>query len=77
MKLILQTPGKTLHPAYRVQNVERTRLERFKTELVQLLEHLNHSSAESEEHLKNIVSDILKGAYYRDEHFVNTNLIIL
>ncbi|MBL7828017.1 MAG: Eco57I restriction-modification methylase domain-containing protein [Saprospiraceae bacterium] len=72
MKLILQTPGRALHPAYRVQNVERTRLERFKTELVLLLEHLGHAEAESEEHLKNIVSDFLKGAYYRDEHFVNT-----
>ena len=72
MKLIPQSPAKTLHPAYRVQNVERGRLERFKTELARLLEHLGHSAQESEEHLKNIVSDFLKGAFYRDEHFVNT-----
>lgn len=52
--------------------MERGRLERFKAELARLLEHLDHSARESEEHLKNIVSDFLKGAFYRDEHFVNT-----
>lgn len=72
MKLLPFSPAKTLHPAYRVQNVERGRLERFKTELARLFEHLGHSAQESEEHLKNIVSDFLKGAFYRDEHFVNT-----
>ena len=72
MRLHTQTISKTLHPAYRVQNVERARLETFKSELARLLEHLGHSAAESEEHLKNIVSDFLKATYYRDEHFVNT-----
>ena len=72
MKLLTQTLTKTLHPAYRVQNVERKKLERFKAELSRLFEHLGHSTQESEEHLKNIVSDFLKAAYYRDEHFVNT-----
>nr|MBP6810330.1 class I SAM-dependent DNA methyltransferase [Saprospiraceae bacterium] len=72
MRLLTQTISKSLHPAYRVQNVERARLETFKSELARLLEHLGHSAAESEEHLKNIVSDFLKATYYRDEHFVNT-----
>lgn len=72
MKLILQSPAKTLLPAYRARNVERGRLERFKTELARLLEHLDHSARESEEHLKNIVADFLKGAWYREQHFVNT-----
>lgn len=72
MKLLIQTISKTLHPAFRVQNVERGKLERFKAELARLLEHLNHSAQESEEHLKNIVSDFLKEAFYREEHFVNT-----
>jgi len=72
VQLILQTPAKTLHPAYRIQNVELGRIERFKTELSRLLEHIGHSEQESEEHLKNIVSDFLKGAFYRDEHFINT-----
>jgi hypothetical protein len=72
LKLLPLTPAKSLHPAYRIQNVERGRLERFKTELARLLEHLGHSAQESEEHLKNIVSDFLKNAFYRDEHFVNT-----
>jgi hypothetical protein len=72
MKLIQQTLAKTLLPAYRVQNVEYHRLERFKTELARLLEHLEHGAGESEEHLKNLVSDFLKAAWYRDEYFVNT-----
>jgi len=72
MKLLTHTISKSLHPAYRVQNVDRVRLETFKSELARLLEHLGHSAAESEEHLKNIVSDFLKATYYRDEHFVNT-----
>lgn len=72
MKLIQQTLAKTLLPAYRVQNVEYHRLERFKTELARLLEHLDHGAGESEEHLKNLVSDFLKAAWYRDEYFVNT-----
>lgn len=72
MKLILQSPAKTLLPAYRVQNVERGKLDRFKTELARLFEHLDHSARESEEHLKNIVADFLKGAWYREQYFVNT-----
>lgn len=72
MKLLPQSLAKTLLPAYRVQNVEFRRLERFKTELARLLEHLEHSADESEEHLKNLVSDFLKAVWYRDEHFVNT-----
>lgn len=72
MKLLPFSPAKTLLPAYRVQNVERNRLERFKTELVRLLEHVGNAPNESEEHLKNIVSDFLKNAFYREEHFVNT-----
>lgn len=72
MRLLTQTISKSLHPAYRVQNVERGKLERFKSELSRLLEHLGHSATESEEHLKNIVSDFLKAAFYREEHFVNT-----
>ncbi|MBK8968350.1 MAG: class I SAM-dependent DNA methyltransferase [Lewinellaceae bacterium] len=72
MKLILQAPAKALLPAYRVQNVERSRLERFKTELARLFELIEHSAQESEEHLKNIVSDFLKDAFYREAHFVNT-----
>jgi len=72
MKLLAQPISKAIQPAYRVQNVERGKLERFKTELARLLEHLGHSAQESEEHLKNIVSDFLKAAFYREEHFVNT-----
>lgn len=72
VNVVQQSIAKTLLPAYRVQNVEFHRIERFKTELARLLEHLEHAAAESEEHLKNLVSDFLKAVWYRDEHFVNT-----
>ncbi len=72
MKLLPFSPAKALLPAYRVRHVERSRLERFKTELARLFEHAGHVPKESEEHHKNIVSDFLKGAYYRDEHYINT-----
>ncbi|MBK7476686.1 MAG: hypothetical protein IPI11_11985 [Haliscomenobacter sp.] len=49
MKLRLLPPSKALHPAHRVQNVERSRLEIFKRELGRLLDALQHSAHESEE----------------------------
>ncbi|MBK8879382.1 MAG: hypothetical protein IPN74_12770 [Haliscomenobacter sp.] len=72
MKLRLLPPSKALHPAHRVQNVERSRLEIFKRELGRLLDALQHSAHESEEHLKNLVSDFLKDAFYKQQHFINT-----
>ncbi len=65
-----QSPAKALLPAFRIRNVERSRLDRFKSKLVRLLECLDHSSGESEEHLKNIVADFLKEGWYREEHYI-------
>jgi len=72
MKLRLLPPAKALHPAHRVQHVERSRLELFNRELGRLLNALQHSANESEEHLKNLAADFLKDAFYKQQHFINT-----
>lgn len=72
MKLDTLSIAKSLQPAYRIRNVERSQLERFKTELRRLFQSIEHASGESEEHFKNIVADFLKNVWYRDEHYINT-----
>lgn len=48
----------------------RTEIECFKTNLIQLLDRTNDT--ESEEFHKNLVSDFLKKTYYEPNHFINT-----
>lgn len=55
-----QSPAKALLPAFHIRNVERSRLDRFKSEPVRLPGRLGHSAGELEEYLKNIVADFLK-----------------
>jgi hypothetical protein len=60
MKLDTLSPARSLLPAYRVRNVERSQLERFKDKLSRLFQSIEHASGESEKHFKNIVADFLK-----------------
>src|SRR5690606_29958473 len=48
----------------------RTEIEGFKTNLIQLLDRTNDT--ESEEFHKNLVIDFLKKTYYDPNHFINT-----
>ncbi len=48
----------------------RSEIENFKANLIQLLDTINES--ESEEFHKNLVSQFLKDTYYKDNHFINT-----
>lgn len=48
----------------------RTEIEGFKANLIQLLDRTNDT--ESEEFHKNLVSDFLKKTYYDPNHFINT-----
>jgi adenine-specific DNA-methyltransferase len=48
----------------------RTEIESFKTNLIELLDRTNDT--ESEEFHKNLVSDFLKDTYYKNNHFINT-----
>ncbi|PKP53599.1 MAG: type II restriction endonuclease [Bacteroidetes bacterium HGW-Bacteroidetes-1] len=63
-------PRKALNKAFLKVKPNRTDIEQFKANLIQLLSRTNE--AESEEFHKNLVSDFLKDTYYKQNHFINT-----
>jgi hypothetical protein len=63
-------PRKALNKAYLKVKPNRTEIEGFKTNLIQLLDRTNET--ESEEFHKNLVIDFLKKTYYDPNHFINT-----
>ena len=63
-------PRKALNKAFLKVKPNRTEIEGFKTNLIQLLDRINDT--ESEEFHKNLVSDFLKDTYYKQKHFINT-----
>lgn len=63
-------PRKALNKAFLKVKPNRTEIERFKTNLIQLLDRTNDT--ESEEFHKNLVSDFLKKTYYEPNHYINT-----
>jgi adenine-specific DNA-methyltransferase len=63
-------PRKALNKAFLKVKPNRTQIEGFKTNLIQLLDRTNDK--ESEEFHKNLVSDFLKKTYYEPNHFINT-----
>jgi adenine-specific DNA-methyltransferase len=70
MKLNRLKPRKALNKAFLKVKPNRTEIERFKTNLTQLLDRTN--DLESEEFHKNLVIDFLKKTYYDPNHFINT-----
>src|SRR5690554_1097923 len=70
MKLSLLKPRKALNGAYLKIKPNRSDIEVFKGNLIQLLERINDK--ESEEFHKNLISDFLKDTYYKQNHFINT-----
>lgn len=70
MKLDKLSLYKSLNPAYRKQSLKRDQIEAFKTNLAILFSRVDEN--ETEENLKNIVSDFLKDTYYKGIHEVNT-----
>ena len=70
MEIIALKPKKALNKAFLKVKPNRTEIEGFKTNLIQLLDRTNDT--ESEEFHKNLVSDFLKKTYYQDSHFINT-----
>jgi adenine-specific DNA-methyltransferase len=70
MELQILKPRKALNKAFLKVKPTRAEIERFKANLVQLLDRTN--AAESEEFHKNLVIDFLKKTYYDPNHFVNT-----
>ena len=63
-------PRKALNKAFLKVKPNRTEIESFKTNLIQLLDRINDK--ESEEFHKNLVIDFLKKTYYDPNHFINT-----
>ncbi|WP_233131792.1 DUF7149 domain-containing protein [Robiginitalea sediminis] len=63
-------PRKALNKAFLKVKPNRSEIEGFKTNLIQLLNRTNDT--ESEEFHKNLVIDFLKKTYYDPNHFVNT-----
>ncbi len=70
MNLTLLTPRKSLNKAFLKIKPNRTDIERFKNNLIKLIDRINE--AESEEFHKNLVSDFLKDTYYKQNYFINT-----
>src|SRR5690348_2630582 len=63
-------PKKALNKAFLKVKPNRTDIECFKANLIQLLDRTNDT--ESEEFHKNLVSDFLKKTYYDPAYFINT-----
>ncbi|MFZ6666313.1 DUF7149 domain-containing protein [Peijinzhouia sedimentorum] len=70
MKINSLKPRKALNKAFLKVKPNRTEIERFKANLIQLLDRTNDT--ESEEFHKNLVIDFLKKTYYDPNHFINT-----
>ena len=70
MELKELKPRKALNKAFLKVKPNRTEIEGFKANLIQLLDRTNDT--ESEEFHKNLVIDFLKKTYYDPNHFINT-----
>ncbi|MDI5951277.1 DUF7149 domain-containing protein, partial [Flavobacterium yafengii] len=70
MNTILLEPRKALNKAFLKIKPNRTHIESFKTNLIQILDSINEK--ESEEFHKNLVIDFLKKTYYDPNYSVNT-----
>ena len=66
----MQPPKKALNKAFLKVKPNRSEIENFKANLIQLLDRSNDT--ESEEFHKNLVIDFLKKTYYDPNHFINT-----
>jgi len=69
MQLTLLSPRKSLNKAFLKVKPSRSEIEIFKANLIKLLDGLDES--ESEEHVKNDLSDFLKNTFYQ-RFYINT-----
>ena len=70
MNTTLLEPRKALNKAFLKIKPNRSHIEDFKSNLIQLLDRCNEK--ETEEHHKNLVIDFLKKTYYDPLYFINT-----
>lgn len=73
MACIPKTPSKSLFHALPKAKPGREQFEQFKAKLSGLVEQINSSPNESEEHHKNHISDFLKYTFKFPAYFINTN----
>ena len=69
-KISILKPRKALNKAFLKVKPNRSQIEQFKQNLIQLVNRTNDT--ESEEFHKNLVTDFLKKTYYDPNHFINT-----
>ncbi|MDR2406684.1 MAG: class I SAM-dependent DNA methyltransferase, partial [Bacteroidales bacterium] len=62
-----------LNKSYIKVRPERAGIEKFKANFITLLDGINHNPGETEEFLKNLVSDFLKNTWYAPDYFINTH----
>lgn len=67
---LINTPRKALNKAYLKVKHTRDEVEKFKANLLTLLEQINH--AETEEFNKNVLADFLKNTFYSPNYSINT-----
>jgi len=70
MKVSLLNIHKSLNKAYLKVKPNRTQMETFKKNIINLFDKIKES--ESEEFHKNIISEFLKNTYYAPEYYINT-----
>ena len=70
MLLNLQSPRESINKAYLKTRPNRSQIELFKKNILNLLDNINNH--EGEEHNKNIVSEFLKNTWYSPTHYINT-----
>ena len=61
-----------LNKAFIKVRPERATIERFKVHFINLIDDIKANPGETEEFLKNLVSDFLKKTWYGENHFINT-----
>ena len=70
MRFLSKTPTLSLNVAFKKQKPLRNEFDTFKAELITLLDSID--GKETEEFHKNLVSDFLKNAFYKDRNYINT-----
>ncbi len=70
---IITTPSRVLNPTYRKVNIIRNEINRFKSSLLECLEHIKISDEknEHEENIKKYIGDFLQKTFYQN-YLINT-----
>ena len=70
MQLERKNVRKSINKAWLKVKPNRSDIDSFKTNLIQLIDRINEN--ESEEHHKKLISDFLESTYYSPNHYINT-----